>query len=47
VGPLLDGDMVSITIESIGTMTVPVVQGRGGTNIAFQYQDSIAQSPRP
>jgi 2-keto-4-pentenoate hydratase/2-oxohepta-3-ene-1,7-dioic acid hydratase in catechol pathway len=45
VGPLLDGDMVSIAIESVGTMTVPVVQGRGGTNIAFQYQDSIAQSP--
>jgi 2-keto-4-pentenoate hydratase/2-oxohepta-3-ene-1,7-dioic acid hydratase in catechol pathway len=36
VGPLVDGDEVVITIESVGSMSVQVVQGQGGSNVAFE-----------
>lgn len=44
VGPLVEGDEVSITIKDIGTMTVPVVQGLGGSNIAFQHHNDLRAS---
>jgi len=36
VGPISHGDTVTIDIEQVGRMSVPVVQGRGGSNIALQ-----------
>ena len=36
VGTIRAGDKVTIEIERVGRMTVPVVQGRGGSNIAMQ-----------
>ena len=36
VGPIRAGDKVTIEIERVGRMTIPVVQGRGGSNIAMQ-----------
>ncbi|WP_322761850.1 fumarylacetoacetate hydrolase family protein [Frankia sp. Cr2] len=48
VGPLRAGDEVTITIESVGTMSVPVVQGVGGTNIAFEYESrTCGNQPTP
>jgi hypothetical protein len=44
VGPLADGDEVCITIERIGSMTLPVVQGEGGTNIAFEHHNALRRS---
>jgi hypothetical protein len=41
VGPLHDGDEVTITIAKIGSMTLPVIQGRGGSNIAFDHNNSV------
>jgi 2-keto-4-pentenoate hydratase/2-oxohepta-3-ene-1,7-dioic acid hydratase in catechol pathway len=35
VGPLRGGDSVTIRIAGVGEMTLPVVQGKGGGNIAF------------
>ncbi|WP_405539373.1 fumarylacetoacetate hydrolase family protein [Streptomyces sp. NBC_00075] len=36
VGPIVDGDTVTIEIERVGRMSVPVRQGHGGNNLAFQ-----------
>jgi 2-keto-4-pentenoate hydratase/2-oxohepta-3-ene-1,7-dioic acid hydratase in catechol pathway len=36
VGPLAAGDQVTITIAQVGSMTLPVVQGEIGDNLAFQ-----------
>jgi 2-keto-4-pentenoate hydratase/2-oxohepta-3-ene-1,7-dioic acid hydratase in catechol pathway len=35
VGTVRDGDTIRISIQDVGTMTVPVVQGEGGGNVAF------------
>jgi 2-keto-4-pentenoate hydratase/2-oxohepta-3-ene-1,7-dioic acid hydratase in catechol pathway len=36
VGPVKHGDKVTIDIERVGRMTVPVVQGEGGSNIVIR-----------
>ncbi|MEA2987213.1 MAG: hypothetical protein QOD94_3467, partial [Alphaproteobacteria bacterium] len=36
VGPLAAGDEVTISIAQVGSMTLPVVQGELGDNLAFQ-----------
>jgi 2-keto-4-pentenoate hydratase/2-oxohepta-3-ene-1,7-dioic acid hydratase in catechol pathway len=36
VGPLVAGDTVTIEIERVGRMSVPVVQGKGGDNLAIR-----------
>jgi 2-keto-4-pentenoate hydratase/2-oxohepta-3-ene-1,7-dioic acid hydratase in catechol pathway len=38
VGPIVSGDTITIEIERVGKMSVPVVQGQGGSNIAFAGQ---------
>ncbi|WP_096703714.1 fumarylacetoacetate hydrolase family protein [Magnetospirillum sp. 15-1] len=35
VGPIKDGDTVTIEIENVGRMSVPVIQGRRGQNVVF------------
>lgn len=35
VGPIQHGDRIRIAIEEVGEMTVHVVQGTGGGNVAF------------
>ena len=44
VGPVADGDTVSIHVASVGAMDIPVVQGSGGSNVAFE--SSAAESTR-
>jgi 2-keto-4-pentenoate hydratase/2-oxohepta-3-ene-1,7-dioic acid hydratase in catechol pathway len=39
VGPIRDGDRVTIEIERVGRMTVPVKQGSGGFNLAIRKED--------
>ena len=39
IGPIRAGDVVKIEIEQIGSMSVSVVQGRGGANSAFEGFD--------
>jgi len=39
VGPIRGGDKVTIEIERVGRMTVPVVQGSGGDNLAIRKED--------
>lgn len=41
VGPLAEGDTVVITIDGVGSMTLPVVQGRGGSNLAFEHHNAL------
>lgn len=36
VGPLKAGDELTITIHGVGSMTLPVVAGKGGSNMAFE-----------
>jgi 2-keto-4-pentenoate hydratase/2-oxohepta-3-ene-1,7-dioic acid hydratase in catechol pathway len=36
VGPIRSGDRVTIEIERVGRMSVPVEQGRGGDNLAVR-----------
>jgi 2-keto-4-pentenoate hydratase/2-oxohepta-3-ene-1,7-dioic acid hydratase in catechol pathway len=38
VGPIRDGDKVTIEIERVGRMTVPVRQGSGGHNLALRKE---------
>ena len=38
VGPIRDGDTVTIEIERVGRMTVPVRQGQGGDNLALRKE---------
>jgi 2-keto-4-pentenoate hydratase/2-oxohepta-3-ene-1,7-dioic acid hydratase in catechol pathway len=38
VGPIRHGDKVTIEIERVGRMTVPVVQGQGGYNLALRKE---------
>lgn len=38
VGPIQPGDEIHISIPPIGSMTVPVTQGRGGSNVAFESE---------
>jgi len=38
VGPVHDGDVVTIEIERVGRMQIPVVQGQGGHNIAIKKE---------
>lgn len=42
VGPIAAGDTVTIEIEHVGRMTVPVIQGEGGANIAMPAAGSAA-----
>ena len=42
VGPIAAGDRVTIEIERVGRMTMPVVQGRSGNN--FVFDKSLSQS---
>jgi len=39
IGAIQPGDVVTIEIEQVGRMSVPVVQGRGGGNSAFEGFD--------
>ena len=39
VGPIRDGDQVTIEIERVGRMTVPVRQGSGGYNLALRREE--------
>ncbi|MFL4967126.1 MAG: fumarylacetoacetate hydrolase family protein [Xanthobacteraceae bacterium] len=39
VGPIRGGDTVTIEIARVGRMTVPVVQGEGGDNLAIRKED--------
>jgi 2-keto-4-pentenoate hydratase/2-oxohepta-3-ene-1,7-dioic acid hydratase in catechol pathway len=39
VGPIRHGDQVTIEIERVGRMSVPVVQGSGGYNLALRKED--------
>ena len=39
VGPIHDGDTVTIEIERVGRMTVPVRQGQGGYNLALRKEE--------
>ena len=39
VGPIRDGDQVTIEIERVGRMTVPVRQGSGGYNLALRKEE--------
>jgi len=39
VGPIRHGDKVTIEIERVGRMTVPVVQGQGGYNLALRKEE--------
>ena len=39
VGPIRDGDTVTIEIERVGRMSVPVQQGTGGYNMAIRKED--------
>jgi len=36
VGPVRDGDIVTIEIENVGRMSIPVVQGTRGSNVVFE-----------
>lgn len=36
VGPLRDGDTVSMSISEVGELTMHVVQGTGGSNVVFE-----------
>lgn len=38
VGPIRDGDLVTIEIERVGRMEIPVVQGKGGDNLAIKKE---------
>jgi 2-keto-4-pentenoate hydratase/2-oxohepta-3-ene-1,7-dioic acid hydratase in catechol pathway len=38
VGPIRAGDRVTIEIERVGRMTVPVRQGSGGYNLAIRNE---------
>lgn len=44
VGPLVHGDEVCITIDKVGSMTLPVVQGKAGSNVAFDYHNARRRS---
>ncbi|HZQ60116.1 MAG TPA: fumarylacetoacetate hydrolase family protein [Casimicrobiaceae bacterium] len=44
VGPIVDGDRVTIEIERVGRMSVPVRQGRRGRN--FVFDPSLSRSSR-
>ncbi|CAG4882309.1 putative maleylpyruvate isomerase [Georgfuchsia toluolica] len=35
VGPIWDGDVVTIEVEGVGRMRIPVVAGKRGTNVVF------------
>jgi 2-keto-4-pentenoate hydratase/2-oxohepta-3-ene-1,7-dioic acid hydratase in catechol pathway len=39
VGPIVGGDTVTIEIERVGRMAVPVQQGTGGYNMAIRKED--------
>jgi len=39
VGPIRGGDTVTIEIERVGRMAVPVQQGRGGDNMAIRKEE--------
>jgi len=39
IGPIQAGDLVTIEIEQIGRMAIPVIQDRGGANSAFDGFD--------
>jgi 2-keto-4-pentenoate hydratase/2-oxohepta-3-ene-1,7-dioic acid hydratase in catechol pathway len=39
VGPIRDGDTVTIEIERVGRMSVPVRQGSGGYNLALRREE--------
>ncbi|GAA4322268.1 fumarylacetoacetate hydrolase family protein [Pigmentiphaga soli] len=36
VGPVRDGDVVTIEVEHVGRMSIPVVQGKLGANVVFE-----------
>ncbi len=39
ISPIQAGDIVTIEIEQIGRLAIPVIQGRGGGNSAFEGFD--------
>lgn len=41
VGPINPGDIVTIDIERVGRMSIPVVQGEGGHNIAIRKEAAL------
>jgi 2-keto-4-pentenoate hydratase/2-oxohepta-3-ene-1,7-dioic acid hydratase in catechol pathway len=40
VGPIKAGDTVTIEIERVGRMSVPVIQGQGGSNMAIRREEA-------
>jgi 2-keto-4-pentenoate hydratase/2-oxohepta-3-ene-1,7-dioic acid hydratase in catechol pathway len=36
VGPVRDGDVITIDVENVGRMSIPVVQGTRGANLVFE-----------
>ncbi|WBY01542.1 fumarylacetoacetate hydrolase family protein [Ramlibacter tataouinensis] len=36
VGPVRDGDVITIEVEHVGRMSIPVVQGTRGANVVFE-----------
>jgi 2-keto-4-pentenoate hydratase/2-oxohepta-3-ene-1,7-dioic acid hydratase in catechol pathway len=42
VGPIVEGDIVTIEIEQVGRMSLPVVQGKLGSNFVFAPRQSNA-----
>jgi 2-keto-4-pentenoate hydratase/2-oxohepta-3-ene-1,7-dioic acid hydratase in catechol pathway len=38
VGPIHAGDVVTIEIDRVGRMQIPVVQGKGGDNLAIKKE---------
>jgi 2-keto-4-pentenoate hydratase/2-oxohepta-3-ene-1,7-dioic acid hydratase in catechol pathway len=42
VGPIVEGDVVTIEIEQVGRMSLPVVQGKLGANFVFSRPQAAA-----
>ncbi|UJX47285.1 fumarylacetoacetate hydrolase family protein [Xanthobacter sp. YC-JY1] len=45
VGPIVDGDVVTIEVGGVGRMSVPVVQGRRGHNVVFAKPYDFQKMP--
>ena len=45
VGPIVDGDVVTIEIAGVGRMSIPVVQGKRGHNIVFAKPYDFKKAP--
>jgi 2-keto-4-pentenoate hydratase/2-oxohepta-3-ene-1,7-dioic acid hydratase in catechol pathway len=40
VGSVVDGDVITVEIEKVGRMSIPVVQGKGGYNLALAREET-------